>query len=410
MQGVSRERAYDIVVYGATGFVGRLVAEYLAGAAPDGVSIALAGRSEPKLERVRSGLSSRAAGWPLVVADSSDLDALAGMARDACVVATTVGPYRRSGLKLVEACADAGTDYADLTGEVLFVRESAERHHRAQATGARIVHSCGFDSIPSDIGVYLLHEAARGDGAGDLEETTLVVTAMKGGASGGTIASIKGQVDEIKVDRDARRIVGDPYALVPDRPPEVDGERDTRGVSHDAQLGQWTAPFVMANFNTRIVRRSNALQDWAYGRGFRYREVTGMGRGPLAPVKAAALAGGLGALAGGLALPPSRKLLDRVLPDPGEGPSDEARRNGFFEIEVHTRTSSGARYVAKVAAKGDPGYNATAMMMGEAALCLALDRDKLPHRAGVLTPASAMNGALVDRLRSAGMTLEVDRR
>ena len=407
---MSADRSHDIVVYGATGFVGRLVAEYLANAAPDGVSIALGGRSHEKLERVRGELGSRAADWPLVVADSSDEEALASMAREARVIATTVGPYRRDGLKLVEACADAGTQYADLTGEVLFVHESIERHERARATGTRIVHSCGFDSIPSDLGVYLLHEAARADGAGDLEDTTLVVTAMKGSASGGTIASLKGQVDDIKADRDARRIVGDPYALVPDRPPEMDGERDIHSVSRDEELGQWIAPFVMATFNTRIVRRSNALQDWAYGRRFRYREVTGMGQGPLAPVKAAALAGGLGALAAGLALPPTRKLLDRVLPDSGEGPSEAAREKGFFKIEVHTRTSSGARYVAKVAAKGDPGYKATGMMMGEAALCLALDEDKLPDRTGVLTPASAMNGALVERLRSAGMTLEVERR
>jgi len=139
----------------------------------------------------------------------------------------------------------------------------------------------------------------------------------------------------------------------------------------------------MASYNTRVVRRSNALQDDAYGRGFRYREVMGVGSGPLAPVKAAAVAGGLAALAGGLAFGPTRKLLDRVLPSPGEGPSEETRRRGYFRIEIHARTSSGARYLARVAANGDPGYAATAMMMGEAALCLALDRDRLPHRASL---------------------------
>lgn len=407
---MSSERAHDIVVYGATGFVGRLVADYLAGVAPDGVSIALGGRSRDKLERVRSELNPRAGEWPLVLADSSDAEALAAMARATRVVATTVGPYRHRGLKLVDACVEAGTDYADLTGEVLFVRESMERHERAAAAGARIVHGCGFDSIPSDLGVYVLHEAAQTDGAGELEDTTLVVTAMKGAPSGGTVASIKGQVDDMKADPDLRRVATDPYALLPERPAEINGERDVRGVARDDELGQWVAPFVMATYNTRIVRRSNALQNWSYGRRFRYREVTGLGSGPLAPVKGAALAGGLGALVGGLTFPPTRKLLDRLLPDPGEGPSEEARRNGFFKMEVHTRTASGARYVAKVAAKGDPGYNATAVMMGEAALCLALDRDKLPDRAGVLTPASAMDGALVDRLRAAGMTLDVERR
>ncbi|MEA3191664.1 MAG: hypothetical protein QOD77_2319, partial [Thermoplasmata archaeon] len=168
----------------------------------------------------------------------------------------------------------------------------------------------------------------------------------------------------------------------------------------------WIAPFVMASYNTRIVRRSNALQDWAYGRGFRYREVTGLGSGKLAPVVGAGLAGGIMALAGGLAVKPSRMLLDRVLPDPGDGPSEKAREAGLFRMEIHTTTSTGARYVARVAAKGDPGYKATGVMMGESALCLALDRDRLPQRGGVLTPATGIGLPLVDRLRAAGMTLE----
>ena len=248
----------------------------------------------------------------------------------------------------------------------------------------------------------------RADGAGELGETTLVVTAMKGGFSGGTLASLKGQVDDMKASGAARKVVGDPYGLSPDRAGDPDGrgERDLRGVARDEALGQWIAPFVMASFNTRIVRRSNALQDWAYGRGFRYREVTGLGTGRLAPVVGAGLAGGIVGLAGGLAVKPTRMLLDRVLPDPGEGPSEKAREAGLFRMEIHTTTSTGARYVSRVAAKGDPGYKATAVMMGEAALCLALDRERLPQRGGVLTPASGIGTALADRLRAAGMTLE----
>jgi short subunit dehydrogenase-like uncharacterized protein len=212
----------------------------------------------------------------------------------------------------------------------------------------------------------------------------------------------------MKASGEARKAVGDPYALSPDRSGDPDGrgERDLRGVARDQQLGQWIAPFVMAPYNTRIVRRSNALQDWAYGRDFRYREVTGLGNGKLAPVVGAGLAGGLVAIAGGLALKPSRMLLDRVLPDPGEGPSEKAREAGRFRIEIHTTTSTGARYVSRVAAEGDPGYKATGLMMSESALCLALDREQLPPRSGVLTPATAMGMALVERLRAAGMTLE----
>ena len=400
---MSDPRDLDVVVYGATGFVGRLIAAYLAEHAPAELRIGLAGRSEEKLARVRDDLGPRAAQWPLVVADSSDPESLASMARRARVVATTVGPYRGSGLPLVDACIAAGTDYADLTGEVLFVRETIERHDRAAEAGARIVHSCGFDSIPSDLGVLLLHEAA-----GELGETTLVVTGMRGGFSGGTLASLKGQVDDMRASGAARKVAGDPYALSPDRAadPKGDDERDTQAIARDAALGQWVAPFVMASYNTRIVRRSNALQDWAYGRGFRYREVMGVGDGPLAPVKAAGVAGGLLALAGGLALPPTRMVLDRVLPDPGEGPSESAREKGFFRMEIHTTTPAGERRRARVAAQGDPGYKATAVMMGESALCLALDRDRLPAAGGVLTPATAMGTVLIDRLRAAGMTFE----
>ena len=405
------ERALDIVVYGATGFVGKLIAAYLAEHAPAEVKIGLAGRSQEKLERTRSELGPNATGWPLVVANSDDPESIAAMARGARVVLTTVGPYRRGGIGVVNACIEAGTDYADLTGEVLFVNETKELHERAVEHGARIVHSCGFDSIPSDLGVLLLHETAAADGAGDLEDTTLVVRAMRGGASGGTVASLKGQVDDMKKDGAARKIIGDPYALSPDRTadPKGEDEGDLRGVARDEKLGGWIGPFIMAGYNTRIVRRSNALKGWAYGKGFRYREVMGLGGGPVAPVKAAALAGGLGALAAGLAIPPTRKVLDKALPDPGEGPSEEARNTGFFTIDIHTRTSSGARYVAKVAAKGDPGYAATAMMMGECGLCLALDADRLPAAGGVLTPATAMGNVLTERLRAAGMTFSVER-
>jgi short subunit dehydrogenase-like uncharacterized protein len=406
---VSGERELDVVVYGATGFVGKLTAAYLAEHAPEGVRIGLGGRSQDKLERVRSELGERAAQWPLIVADSADRAALDALAARTTVVATTVGPYMAYGLPLVEACAAAGTHYADLTGEVLFIRESIDRAHTvAAASGARIVHSCGFDSIPSDLGAFLLHECATADGAGDLEDTTFVVRAMKGGASGGTIASMKGQIDEMRSDGARRRVVNDPYALSPDRDaePDLGREGDLRGVEHDEELGTWLGPFVMAGINTRVVRRSNALQDWAYGRRFRYREVMAFGDGHAGRAKAMALAGGMGGLVAGLMFPPARKVLDRVLPDPGEGPDEEARRKGFFKIELHTRTSSGRRYVAKVAAQGDPGYAATAVMLGESALCLALDGDRLPERAGVLTPATAMGRALIDRLRATGQTLD----
>jgi short subunit dehydrogenase-like uncharacterized protein len=406
---MSAQRQLDVVLYGATGFVGRLTAEYLARTAPAGVRIGIAGRSADRLARVKEELGEPAADWDAIVADSLDRGAVEELAQRTAVVATTVGPYRRYGLPLVEACAGAGTHYADLTGEVLFMRETVERFHDAAAqTGARIVHACGFDSIPSDLGVLLLHEAARADGAGELEDTTFVVRRLKGGASGGTIASMKGQIAEMR-SSETRRIVNDPYALSPDRAaePDLGDERDLRGVEHSDELGAWLGPFVMAGVNTRVVRRSNALLGHAYGRRFRYREVMSFGDGLAGRARAMGTVAGLGALVAGLTLPPARMVLDRVLPAPGEGPSEETRRNGFFEIELHARTSSGRRYVATVAAQGDPGYAATAVMLGESALCLARDREQLPERAGVLTPATAMGTALAARLRAAGQTLEV---
>ena len=401
----------DVVVYGATGFVGRLTAEHLAEHAPDGARIGLAGRSLPRLMAVRDGLGPRAADWPLLVADSGDRAALDEMVGRTKVVATTVGPYLKYGAELAAACAESGTHYCDLTGEALFVRDVADRNHEtATRTGARIVNACGFDSIPSDLGVLMLHERAVADGAGDLEDTVLVVEAVRGGISGGTLDSMRTVIDEMKGDAAKRKVLLDPYALSPDRSAEPElGERDGMGVKREADLdGTWTAPFVMAVFNTRIVRRSNALTGWAYGRRFRYREVVGTGRSPLAPLLAGATAVGTAGLGIGMALPPTRWVLDRVLPSPGEGPSESTRTNGFFRVRVRTRTSSGRRYDSVVAAQGDPGYAATAVMLGESALCLALDGDRLPTAAGVLTPATAMGAALVDRLRAAGFTMTVE--
>ncbi len=400
-----------MVLYGATGYVGQLAAAHLASHAPPGLRIGLAGRSQDRLAAVRSRLGVPADRWPLIRANSGDPASLAQMAAQAAVVASTVGPYRRNGLALVRACAEAGTDYADLTGEVLFIRDSIDKWHTAaQNSGARVVHCCGFDSIPSDLGVLLLHQAAAADGAGGLTDTTLVVRAMKGGLSGGTIASMKNQLDEVRSSPRSRAIAGDPYALSPDRAsePGLGNERDLAWPRHDPELG-WLGPFLMAGINTRVVRRSNALLGWAYGRAFRYTEAMGMREGPAGAVAAAGLSAATMALTAGLVLRPTRAVLDRVLPAPGAGPSERARRAGFFRIDIHARTSSGARYLARVGAQGDPGYAATSVMLGEAALGLALDRDRLPERAGVLTPATALGPVLIDRLRTAGMRLTVQR-
>ncbi|SFF92919.1 saccharopine dehydrogenase family protein [Blastococcus tunisiensis] len=401
-------RDHDLVLFGATGFVGRLLAAYLAEHAPPGLRIGLAGRSLTRLLEVRAGLPPAAREWPVVAADAGDPASMAALAESTRVLVTTVGPYARYGLPVVEACAAAGTHYADLTGEVLFVREAVDRVDEvARRTGARIVHACGYDSIPSDLSTFLLAERARADGAGGLTDVRLVAT-MRGGFSGGTIDSMRAQVEALQENPSKRRVVGDPFALSPDRAAEP-GTRQPRDGSMPERTadGRWTAAFVMAPFNTRIVRRSNALQDWAYGRGLSYGEVMGVGRGPLGAVTAAGLSAGLVGAVSAMAFPPTRALLDRVLPAPGSGPSEEVRRKGWFRMTVDAETERGRRYRAIAAGQGDPGYAATAVMLGESALALALDGDRLPDRAGSLTPATALGAVLVERLRAAGQTYEV---
>lgn len=405
------ERELDIVVFGASGFVGRLVVRHLAVHAPRGVRIGLAGRSAERLERVRADLGARAARWPVLIADAHDSAALAALVARTQVVATTVGPYARHGLPLVAACADAATDYVDITGEVLFVRRSIDTaHDRATVTGAKIVHSCGFDSVPSDLSVFLAADRARDAGADGLASATLALLAARGGLGGGTVESLRGQIDEAHADPSSRRLLADPYALSPDRDaePDLGAEPDLVRPQRDAALNAWVGPFVMASYNTRIVRRSNALLGWRLGRRLRYREVVRCGRGPLAPVVAAGLAAAVPFLTAALALPPTRALLDRVLPAAGDGPDERSRNAGHFRFATHASAVDGARYRVDFAAQGDPGFAATATMLGQSALCLVLDRDRLPDRAGVLTPATGLGSPLADRLRNVGFTIAVN--
>ncbi|HET6732040.1 saccharopine dehydrogenase family protein [Mycobacterium sp.] len=414
----SPEREFDTVLYGATGFVGKLTAEYLAKAAGD-ARIALAGRSQDKLQAVRETLGETAQSWPLITADASQPSTLNAMAARTQVVVTTVGPYLRYGLPLVAACAAAGTDYADLTGESLFVRESIDLYHKqAIDTGARIVHSCGFDSIPSDLTVYALHRRAEEDQAGELGDTNLVVRSFAGGVSGGTVASMLELMRLASTDPEARRLMNDPYTLTPDRgaEPELGAQPDLRwrrGRDIAPELdGYWVGAFVMAAANTRIVRRSNALLNYGYGRRFEYAEQMSLGRSIVAPVAAAMATGGNAAT---MALGsryfdrlPS-KLVERIAPKPGTGPSARAREQGHYTVETYTTTTTGARYRATMSQKGDPGYKATSVLLGESGLALALDRDRLSGLRGVLTPAAAMGDALLARFPAAGVSLETSR-
>jgi short subunit dehydrogenase-like uncharacterized protein len=412
------QREFDIVIYGATGFVGKLTAQYLATAGGQ-ARIALAGRSPQKLVAVRDSLPDAARSWPLIEADASSPSTLNDLAARTRVVISTVGPYTKYGLPLVAACAAAGTDYADLTGETLFIRDSIDLYGKEAAdNGARIVHSCGFDSIPSDLTVYALYKRAQADGTGALGETNFVLRGFSGRVSGGTAASMMEVMATTSADPEARRAMNDPYTLSTDRgaEPEFGRQSDTpwgRGRDIAPELdGTWTGAFVMGATNSRIVRRSNALLDWAYGRTFRYAENASVGSSVLAPVAAAlgtVTNAAVLALGGRYFDKLPRGLLERIAPKPGTGPTEKQRDKGHYRVQTYTTTSSGVRYRATMAQQGDPGYKATSVLLGECGLALAFDRDALSDLRGVLTPAASMGDVLLTRLPLAGVVLETER-
>jgi short subunit dehydrogenase-like uncharacterized protein len=390
------DRAYDVVLLGASGFVGGFTARHLARAAPEGARVAVAGRSRQRLHALARDLG---VGWPVVEVDTTDEAAVARLAASASVVATTVGPYLRYGRSVAAACARAGTSYTDLSGESAFVARSiADNHEVAEANGARIVHSCGFDSIPSDLGLGLAHETS---GRVPIAAATLRVRSLRGGISGGTIDSLRQQMRDAKRDASARRLVGDPYALTPGPSVRLPGHGDS---GWGKERGTWQAPFVMGSYNQQIVQRSNYLTGWSYGQLMRYREVVATGRGVAGFARAAGISAGTAALVGGLSLAPTRALLDRVLPAPGTGPSADAIEHGRFALDVDVYPVEGQPVRARVAAPYDPGYGGTGVMLAESALSLAFD--ELPERAGVLTPMVALGTSLAERLRAHRFTLE----
>lgn len=404
------ERAYDVVVWGATGFTGRLVAEYLDEnyADPAELKWAVAGRNLEKLQAVVADLAAGNGPPDILVADSNDAAKLLDLASQTRVVLTTVGPYALYGDGLVDACVKAGTDYCDLSGEVQWMRRVIDAHQAAaEASGARIVHSCGFDSIPSDLGVQFLQEHAVETTEHPCKRIETLVRAMRGGGSGGTIASALNALKESREDREVARILVDPYSLNPEGERKGPDGRDQQNVRYDELAGEWTAPFVMAVINNRNVRRSNALLGYAYGRDFRYGESIACGSGPAGWSKAAAVTAALGGmmLAGSFDFT-RENLLRRFVPKPGEGPSRTERENGFFKLLLIGETVDGDVLKAQVTGDRDPGYGSTCKMLAESAVCLA--KDPRSTGGGIWTPASAMGPALRDRMtNNAGLTFEI---
>ena len=403
-------REFDVIVLGATGFTGALVADYLCRQYRVGGDLrwAVAGRNEQKLVRLRESLGPAAASVPIIVADTLDAASMRELAGRTRVVLTTVGPYARYGSEVVAACADKGTHYCDLAGEVQWIRRMIDAHHdTARSSGARIVHCCGFDSIPMDIGAWFLQREAMERFGAYCDSIVLLVKAMKGGASGGTMASMMNLMREARADRDVARLLARPYSLNPEGEQSGPDRRDQRGIRFDADARSWTAPFIMASVNTRVVRRSHALLGYPWGSGFRYHEAIRTGPGPGGWSRSAMITAGLAGLVGVASFGWSRNLLERfVLPKPGTGPDERAREHGFFNLQQIGTLADARQIRSRITGDRDPGYGSTSRMLAESAVCLALD--DLASEGGVLTPAAAMAAPLIERLQAnAGLRFEI---
>ena len=394
----ARDRSFDLVVFGATSFVGRLLCEHLVERhGTDGpLRWAIAGRSADRLDEVRASTGSDV---ERIVADALDPRAMAGLAGRARLVASTVGPYASYGSALVGAVAEAGTDYCDLTGEPQWMQRMIDAHGELAArTGARVVHACGFDSIPSDLGVLFTQRRAIERFGAPCARVGMRVKAASGGFSGGTVASGLAVFEELGADPGLGKVLGNPYALAPAGQRSGVEQPSVGRPRKDELSGWWIAPFVMAPVNTKVVHRSHALLGRPWGEDFRYDEATMTGEGLRGLAKAGALAGGLAGFVGAASIGPVRSALRRfVLPKPGTGPDPASREASSYDLRFFGVTADGRTIETKVTGDRDPGYGSTSRMLGEAAVrLLEVARDELPG--GFWTPATAMGDALIEGL------------
>ena len=376
-------KEFDIIVYGATGFTGRLVAEYLAKEYANDAAIkwAMAGRSAAKLAQVRDEIGA-AQNTPLVVADAEDAPSMQAMVSRTKCILTTVGPYQLYGSELVALCARTGTDYVDLCGEPVWMRHMLDANlAAAQKSGARIVFSCGFDSIPFDLGVYYLQQLARQQWGRTASRIKGRVRKMQGTFSGGTAASLKATLVSAKQNPAEMQLLLNPFSLVPG----FQGAQQPPGNQpyFDDTLNTWVAPFIMAAINTRNVHRSNALLDFAYGEDFVYDEMMMTGPGE----KGEAIANAIAA---------DKSMGKEGGPKPGEGPSKAEREAGFYDVLFIAEGEKGEVLKASVSGDLDPGYGSTSRMIAESAICLVTQaRDT---KGGIWTTAPAMGDKLIKRL------------
>lgn len=390
---------YDLVLLGATSFVGRLTAEYLLKLQEEqGFSMAFAGRSLGRIERLKDRLGAHEI--DMIEVNVKDKTSVDYMVQSAKVVITVVGPYAELGEPIVAACAKHGVDYVDLTGESPWVKRMIDKYSvQAIGSGARIVHSCGFDSIPSDLGVFALNRFAS-DQQLDCDRIDMRVVSASGGLSGGTIASLAGVIKKAAKSSKIRRLLKDPYALCP---APISGRlvpharQDPMLTPHiDEDFDQWRAPFLMATVNTKVVHRSNYLLDASYGQAFVYSEAMLTGSGLAGRAKATAITAGLGAVTAGYTVKVGQKILGWVMPSQGDGPSQSSIDNGKYVIKFTAKQGDQAKARLKLVAMGDPGYGSTSKMLSHAALAL-LETDKSVD-GGFWTPASVMGEPLLERL------------
>ena len=396
----------DVILYGAAGFTGRQTVAYFAEHAPVGLRWAIAGRSRARLEIARAAAKLAPDAVEIIVADSADQQSVDAMVARTRVLLSTAGPFARYGSPIVDACVRLGVHYADITGETPWIRAMIDAHHaRAAANGTKIVVCCGFDSVPADLGTFLLARRAHAMGTGLAESR--VYYQLNGGFNGGTVASALGTYES------AGARMGDPFLLAPGAAiSEVQRakSRDVREPRHDADVDAWVGPFLMAPVNTRVVRRSAALfaeRGAPYGRDFVYQEFQKYSP-PFSQAKAIGGTLLLGLVDASLRAPALRGVLARLLPKPGSGPSAESMNRGWFRCDLVGVAEDGRRLRGTIHHRGDPGNRATVRFLCESALALALDGDSLPAGGGVLTPATALGEVVVRRLRDAGVEMKVE--
>ena len=406
---------YDVIIYGASSFTGKLITEYFYINYPnsENFSWAIAGRNPEKLKATlneiiekNSHVISRKIN--LITADSNDISALNKLTCQTKVILTTVGPYAKYGSKLVQSCVSNGTDYCDLAGETQWIRKMIDTHQEeAEKNGSRIVHSCGFDSIPSDLGVFFMQREALKRFQQPLKKISLFVKAMKGGASGGTVASILNVIIEGGKNRDTAKIVAHPYSLNPRDEMTGPDKYDQRSSKYNETINAWTAPFIMAAINTRIVRRTNALLNYRYGKDFSYSESVISGKKISGSLKAKFLTLTIGLFYILSSISFTRKcFIEKLLPKPGQGPNAHQRKTGFFKLLLIGKTKDNQQLTIEVCGDRDPGYGSTSKMLSETAICLACD--EVETKGGVWTPASALSEKLISRLQTkAGVTFKI---